>query len=34
DEPGGPRDRTTANRLYEACGFVEVDQLHSYTPHP
>jgi ribosomal protein S18 acetylase RimI-like enzyme len=30
DEPGGERDRTAANRLYEQVGFVEVDRLVSY----
>ncbi|HEY8472692.1 MAG TPA: GNAT family N-acetyltransferase [Natronosporangium sp.] len=30
DEPGGERDRTAANRLYEQAGFVEVDRLLSY----
>lgn len=30
DEPGGERDRTAANRLYESAGFVEVDRLHSF----
>lgn len=30
DEPGGERDRTVANRLYEQAGFVEVDRLLSY----
>jgi ribosomal protein S18 acetylase RimI-like enzyme len=30
DEPGAERDRTAANRLYDACGFVEVDRLYSY----
>jgi ribosomal protein S18 acetylase RimI-like enzyme len=35
DEPGGDRDRTTANRLYEQAGFVEVDRLVSYQrPRP
>src|SRR5690606_18895309 len=29
DEPGGERDRTAANRLYEQAGFVEVDRLLS-----
>lgn len=34
DEPGGERDRTAANRLYEQAGFVEVDRLLSYKrPH-
>lgn len=31
DEPGGERDRTAANRLYDTSGFTEVDRLHSYT---
>lgn len=30
DEPGGERDRTAANRLYDASGFIEYDRLHSY----
>jgi ribosomal protein S18 acetylase RimI-like enzyme len=30
DDPGGERDRSAANRLYERCGFTEVDRLHSY----
>lgn len=30
DEPGGDRDRTAANRLYERSGFNQVDRLHSY----
>ncbi|MFJ6610469.1 GNAT family N-acetyltransferase [Streptomyces sp. NPDC091289] len=30
EPPGGERDRTAANRLYESAGFVEVDQLWSY----
>ncbi|MGH3679396.1 MAG: GNAT family N-acetyltransferase [Natronosporangium sp.] len=30
DEPGGERDRTAANRLYEQAGFIEVDRLLSY----
>lgn len=30
DAPGGERDRTAANRLYDAAGFVEVDRLHSF----
>ncbi|WP_236793274.1 GNAT family N-acetyltransferase [Amycolatopsis sp. GM8] len=30
DEPGGERDRTAADRLYEQSGFVEYDRLHSY----
>ncbi|MEW1640409.1 GNAT family N-acetyltransferase [Streptomyces sp. NPDC093801] len=28
--PGGPRDRTAANSLYESAGFTEVDRLYSY----
>ncbi|WP_433401882.1 GNAT family N-acetyltransferase [Streptomyces sp. CA-146814] len=31
EPPGGERDRTAANRLYESAGFVEVDHLWSYT---
>lgn len=31
DEPGGDRNRTAANRLYDAAGFREIDRLHSYT---
>lgn len=30
DEPGGDRDRTAANRLYERAGFIEVDRLLTY----
>jgi ribosomal protein S18 acetylase RimI-like enzyme len=30
DEPGGDRDRTAANKLYEQAGFVEIDRLLSY----
>lgn len=30
DEPGGERDRSAANTLYDSCGFIEVDRLHSY----
>ncbi|MER7998189.1 GNAT family N-acetyltransferase [Streptomyces sp. NPDC095613] len=31
EPPGGERDRTAANALYESAGFVEVDRLWSYT---
>ena len=31
DEPGGDRDRSSANHLYEHSGFVQVDRLHSYS---
>ncbi|MGW1205868.1 GNAT family N-acetyltransferase [Streptomyces cyaneofuscatus] len=31
ETPGGERDRTAANRLYESAGFVEVDHLWSYS---
>lgn len=31
DDPGGGRDRTVANHLYETSGFLEIDRLHSYT---
>ncbi|KWX05866.1 hypothetical protein TH66_00585 [Carbonactinospora thermoautotrophica] len=31
EPPGGERDRTAANALYDAMGFTEVDRLHSYT---
>ena len=31
DEPGGDRDRRSANHLYERSGFVQVDRLHSYS---
>lgn len=30
DEPGGGRDRTAANRLYDRAGFTEIDRLYSY----
>jgi ribosomal protein S18 acetylase RimI-like enzyme len=32
-DPGGERDRTPANRLYDDFGFIEVDRLYSYTRH-
>ncbi|MHC5906627.1 GNAT family N-acetyltransferase [Streptomyces sp. S6] len=31
EPPGGERDRTAANALYESAGFVEVDDLWSYS---
>ncbi|MCZ4098551.1 GNAT family N-acetyltransferase [Streptomyces sp. So13.3] len=32
DAPAGDdRDRTATNRLYDSAGFIEIDQLHSYT---
>lgn len=31
EPPGGARDRGPANRLYDSCGFVEVDRLTSFT---
>lgn len=31
DEPGGERDRSAANNLYEVAGFIEVDRLHSFS---
>lgn len=35
DAPGTARDRTAANRMYEAAGFQEIDRLHSYNrPRP
>ncbi|NUV68920.1 GNAT family N-acetyltransferase [Streptomyces sp. CAI-121] len=34
ETPGGERDRTAANRLYESAGFEEVDHLWSYTLSP
>jgi hypothetical protein len=30
DDPGGERDRSAANRLYESLGFKEIDRLHCY----
>lgn len=30
EPPGGDRDRTAANHLYDSAGFVEVDRLYSY----
>ncbi|WP_411079948.1 GNAT family N-acetyltransferase [Streptomyces sp. cmx-18-6] len=30
EPPGGERDRTAANRLYESAGFAEIDRLWSY----
>lgn len=31
DEPGGERDRTAANHLYDRTGFTQIDRLHSYS---
>ncbi|MFD7235946.1 GNAT family N-acetyltransferase [Streptomyces syringium] len=31
EPPGGERDRTAANALYDSAGFTEVDQLWSYS---
>lgn len=31
EPPGGERDRSAANHLYDSAGFVEVDRLYSYT---
>ncbi|WP_157360560.1 hypothetical protein [Amycolatopsis thermoflava] len=33
DEPGGERDRTPANRLYDASGFIEY-QIRRRDPGP
>ena len=30
DEPGTPRDRRAANRVYDRAGFRQIDRLHSY----
>ncbi|WP_226367319.1 GNAT family N-acetyltransferase [Pseudonocardia sp. ICBG162] len=31
DEPEGSRERASANRLYDQCGFEEIDRLHAFT---
>jgi GNAT superfamily N-acetyltransferase len=32
-EPGGDRDRSAANHLYDRCGFVQIDRLISFVRH-